>query len=110
MFSHAYRAEPEIGSWDVGNVINMSGMFYDALANPDVSSWDMGSVVDMSAMFRGASSATPDVSRWDVSQVIDMGYVFKFASRLTPTFPVGTSAKPTICARCSMVPLPLDQR
>ena len=67
------------------NVMNMSGMFYEAkLANPNVSNWNTANVTDMKNMFFGAAAATPDVSGWDVSNVTTMYYMFCKATAADP--------------------------
>ena len=46
--------DPDISSWDVSNVTDMSNMFYRTDAfNQDISSWDVSSVTNMNSMFRG---------------------------------------------------------
>ena len=54
-----------IGNWDVGNVIDMSGMFYSECAasnfNQDISHWDVSSVINMNYMFGGNAGGGGDV-------------------------------------------------
>ena len=70
----------DIGYWDVGNVSNMSRMFFNASAfNQSLSSWNTSSVVDMRAMFSDAELFDQDISSWDVSSVVDMGWMFEEA-------------------------------
>ena len=69
-----------IGTWDVSQVTDMSGVFssYSSF-NGDISNWDVSRVTDMSHMFEWASSFTGDISNWDVSQVTDMQGMFSYA-------------------------------
>ena len=77
MFDDATSANPDVSSWNVFSVTDMTSMFDDATsADPDVSEWDVSSVTDMRNMFRGATSADPDVSIWNVSAVTDMSSMF----------------------------------
>ena len=75
-----------IGEWDVSRVIDMAGMFSNAVFfNGDISKWDVSRVLDMSEMFWGASSFNVDLSRWDVSGVTDMDEMFEGAAAFTHT-------------------------
>ena len=68
---------PDICSWDVSNVTNMSQMFKQAVNfNQDISKWDVSKVTDMSGMFSYATSFNQDIGKWDVSQVTDMSFLF----------------------------------
>lgn len=67
----------DISKWDVSNVTDMSGMFYDACEfNQDLSCWNVTSVIDMSNMFYNACKFNKDISKWDVSNVADMSNIF----------------------------------
>ena len=84
------KFNPDISSWDVSNVTNMSVMFgvgfdnqYDysgygceVYFNQDISKWDVSKVTNMSEMFLGATRFNQDIGNWDVSQVTDMGFMF----------------------------------
>ena len=66
-----------MNSWCVGNVTDMSGLFYEMRSfNDDISSLDVGQVQSMSGMFAEASSFNGDLSSWDVSKVQDMSDMF----------------------------------
>ncbi|MGB5499839.1 MAG: BspA family leucine-rich repeat surface protein, partial [Maribacter sp.] len=74
----------DIGSWDVGNVTDMSGMFsnfslstsYDRVPfNQDISYWDVSKVTNMREMFSG-SLFNRDIGSWDVGNVTDMSRMF----------------------------------
>ncbi|MBT7588870.1 MAG: DUF285 domain-containing protein, partial [Gemmatimonadetes bacterium] len=80
-----------IGSWDVSNVENMAGLFYQkATFNEDISGWDVSNVTSMGGrtswdeatvvgMFRDASAFNQDIGGWDVSKVTNMENMFKDA-------------------------------
>jgi len=77
--SHAFNQD--IGSWDVSNVTNMNGMFYNASTfNQDIGSWDVSSVTMMMNMFMGTSAFNQDISSWDVSSVTNTGMSWMFYS------------------------------
>ena len=63
-----------------GANIDMSGMFNLTPFNQDISSWNVGEVTNMSGMFFGTQSFNQDISSWDVSNVTDMGNMFRNAS------------------------------
>ena len=72
---------PDISEWNISNVNNMSGMFYDCsslLSLPDISKWDTSNVSDMSCMFSGCKSllSLPDISKWNTSNVTNMRNMF----------------------------------
>jgi len=87
---------PDISSWDVSNVTNMSNMFrrdnitlpaeddicsgglayHEGRFNKDISKWDVSNVTNMSGMFFKAVRFNQDISKWDVSNVTDMSNMF----------------------------------
>jgi len=78
-----------ISDWDVSNVHDMNGVFYNGCwnycisttnFNADISRWDVSSVTSMSYMFSSAQSFNGDISRWDVSSVTYMNSMFSYAS------------------------------
>ena len=75
----------DIGVWNVGNVQDMSYMFYDAAGEVSdfrgLSNWNVGNVRDMSYMFAEAASRKvkffeADFSNWNVGNVTNMGHMF----------------------------------
>lgn len=73
-----------IGSWDVSNVTDMTGMFWSPLGmgalapnpfNQDISAWDVSNVTNMWVMFAG-SLFNQDISAWNVSKVTNMSAMF----------------------------------
>ena len=66
---HMESCNPDIGSWDMSSVTDMSYMFYYASSfNQDIGAWDTGSVTDMSSMFHYASSFNQELC-WTISAV-----------------------------------------
>jgi surface protein len=66
-----------IGTWDVSQVTNMSGMFNDCTNfNQPLDSWDVSNVTDMSRMFNDCTSFNQPLDSWDVSNVTDMSRMF----------------------------------
>ena len=82
------KFNPDISSWDVSNVTNMSLMFglsdnsildftYESVVyfNQDISKWDVSKVTNMSGMFLRATRFNQDLGNWNVSQVTDMSFM-----------------------------------
>ena len=62
-----------IETWDVSNVVNMSGMFNHAeFFNHPIGDWDVSHVKYMDEMFYYAVSFNQDISKWDISNVESM--------------------------------------
>ena len=58
----------EISNWDVSNVTNMNGMFYEAkLFNQPLNNWNVSKVTDMELMFDSATSFNQPLNNWNVS-------------------------------------------
>ena len=81
MFFNSSIKGSSLSSWDVSNVMNMSGMFSEVnfKNNVDLSSWVTTKVKDMSYMFEGAFNFNQNISGWDVSNVTNMEYMFSSA-------------------------------
>ncbi|WP_209015778.1 BspA family leucine-rich repeat surface protein [Roseibium sp. RKSG952] len=63
--------------WDVSQVENMNGIFFDALVfNQDISDWIVSSVTDFSNMFGSAHAFNQDVGNWDVSSAFSTEGMF----------------------------------
>ena len=68
---------PDISKWNVSNVENMRGMFYECYNfNCDLSKWDVKNVKDMHCMFYFCKNFNQDISRWNVKKVEDMYCMF----------------------------------
>ncbi|MBN2627819.1 MAG: BspA family leucine-rich repeat surface protein [Spirochaetales bacterium] len=79
LFMSNSKFNQNISGWDVGNVENMSKMFYQASAckKLDPSGWDVSNVTLMAGLFSYISmSFNPDLSEWDVSKVTTMKEMF----------------------------------
>ena len=72
--SSQYDAMPD---WDVSNVTEMNGAFFEAFSfDGDLTNWDVSNVTDMSFMFWKADAFNQDIGNWDVSNVTDMHRMF----------------------------------
>ncbi len=90
LFKLAWNFDQDISSWEVGNVTDMSYMFYGeddpfgfprfSRFNQDISSWDVSNVENMRLMFHLATRFNQDLSGWDVSNVTNMSGLFSGAS------------------------------
>jgi surface protein len=82
MFANATVFNVDIGSWNVSNVTNMSSMFSRAVSfNQDIGSWNVGNVTDMNNMFLFASNFNQNIGSWNVGNVTNMGLMFNNARR-----------------------------
>jgi surface protein len=72
---------PGILNWNIANVVNLQGIFANAiLFNQPVGSWDTSNVTNMSYMFYGASAFNQYISTLDTSAVEDMSHMFENAT------------------------------
>ena len=60
---------PDISSWNVSNVEDMSSLFYNCKSLttiPDISKWNLVNIDDISYMFYGCANlvSLPDLSKW----------------------------------------------
>ena len=63
-----------MNSWCVGNVTDMSNLFYFmSTFNEDISGWDTSSVTTMNRMFYGATSFNGNLSSWNTKTAIIIG-------------------------------------
>jgi surface protein len=70
-----------IGRWNVSNVENFHGLFFNKVSlNENIGSWDVSNATSMISMFARASSFNQDISFWDTSNVTDMENMFSRAS------------------------------
>ena len=73
---------PNINSWDVSNVTNMSELFNEAFTfNELINDWNVSNVTNMSGMFADATSFNQPLNNWDVSKVINMESIFRNATK-----------------------------
>jgi surface protein len=67
-----------IGTWCVGAVDNLQGLFQDATTfNEDLSDWDTSLVTSMQSMFSGCAQFNQPLNSWNVSSVQAMGDLFQ---------------------------------
>ena len=82
----------DISNWDVSNVTNMGGMFWEATNfNQPLDKWDVSSVTNMSGMFAGAYNFNQALNDWDVSKVTNMTFMFEDAIAFKTKFNNGNS-------------------
>ena len=82
VFSSCDSFNQDIGNWDVGNVTNMDGSFYNATnfnngGSSSISGWDTSNVELMRYIFRGSSFDQP-VGYWDTSKLQRIDEAFRF--------------------------------
>ena len=72
-----------VGTWDVGRVRSMGGMFaYTAIEDSGIANWNTASLTDASSMFSGTDhlSADLDLSGWKFGRSPDMKAMFASSS------------------------------
>ncbi|GHE62263.1 BspA family leucine-rich repeat surface protein [Roseivirga thermotolerans] len=79
MFERTFIGNPDLTSWDVSNITDMSEMFKESDFNGDISGWNVSAVTDMSYMFAQAENFNSSISNWNTSAVQDMSYMFSYA-------------------------------
>ena len=80
MFYNAIVFNSDISGWNVSSVTNMSAMFENAQAfNQNIGGWDVSNVSNMNKMFESAYAFNQDISGWDVSSVTTMNDTFHSA-------------------------------
>ena len=71
----------DISLWDVSNVKDMSGLFFQCTNfNSDLSKWNTSKVTDMSTMFYNCEKFNCDLSKWNTSKVDNMSNMFRGCS------------------------------
>ena len=81
MFYNAQAFNQPLNSWNVSSVTNMTGMFYNAqVFNQDISSWNTSNVTSFYYMFQNASSFNQPLNTWDVSEATNTSWMFSGAS------------------------------
>ncbi len=59
-----------MNNWDVGNVVNMESMFFNARKfNQDIGNWNVVQVTDMNYAFFFATDFNQDIGNWDTRNV-----------------------------------------
>ena len=70
-----------IESWNVSNVVSMSGMFYEASSfNQPLDKWNVSKVRFMFGVFFNAKAFNQPLNSWNVSNVEGMGSMFAGAN------------------------------
>ncbi len=66
-----------INAWDLSNVTDVSGMFFNAeLFNQGLDTWNTSSVTHMSYMFSWATEFNQPIDAWNTNSVTDMSGMF----------------------------------
>lgn len=79
--NHSLIGNASFSEWNVSNVTNMCGVFFDAgIFNQDIGSWDVSNVTDMHVMFSRSYTFNQDIGSWDVSNVTDFVQMFGLAT------------------------------
>ena len=79
IFERTYFKYIDISDWNVSNVTDMRGMFYECTeleSVGDISKWDVSKVRYTGFMFYGCKKINQDLSEWNVSNVTDMQHMF----------------------------------
>uniref|UniRef100_A0A6C0HPG0 BspA family leucine-rich repeat surface protein n=1 Tax=viral metagenome TaxID=1070528 RepID=A0A6C0HPG0_9ZZZZ len=87
MFSESVNLIVNLGSWDVSNVENMYGMFYQCtnFTGDGLDAWGkkVVKVTDMSYMFKECENLIVNLGSWDVSNVENMYGMFRKCTNFT---------------------------
>jgi surface protein len=77
MFWGCKEFNQNIGSWNTSAVTNMSWIFYDAtIFNQNIGNWNTSAVTNMSNMFLSATAFNQDIGSWNTSAVTIMANMF----------------------------------
>jgi len=80
-FNNPSYPNPDVGHWDVSNVLRMSSMFRGKPSfNRDLNDWDVSSVVYMDGIFMDSTSFNGDISNWEVTSLENATSMFRGAS------------------------------
>lgn len=67
----------KINDWDVTNITNMNGMFYNATSfNDDMNDWDVSNVTNMRSLFDYATSFNGNITSWQTTSATNMSFMF----------------------------------
>ena len=79
MFHLARSFNQLLNNWDVSNVEDMFGMFWNARSfNQPLNDWNVSKVTNMKNMFYGTESFNQPLDKWDVSHAT-LGWMFDCA-------------------------------
>ena len=84
MFNRATLTNANLSNWTLGSattkVTNVINIFYLAVGVPDISSWNVGNVTNMTGMFNGATLTGQNLSNWNISNSTNMTSMFASAN------------------------------
>jgi len=78
VFNGASLFNQPLGNWNVSNVTDMGYMFQSTQFNQPINSWDVSKVVSFRGMFNG-SSFNQDISEWNIINATDIAAMFSFS-------------------------------
>lgn len=84
MFSRTSNLEDlkdKIGSWNTGNIINMSSLFRFSGFNENINAWNVANVQEMGLIFGGTSTFNQPLNNWDVRNVTSLNLAFSNARK-----------------------------
>ncbi|WP_299438625.1 BspA family leucine-rich repeat surface protein [uncultured Aquimarina sp.] len=70
-----------IGSWNTGNIINMSSLFRFSGFNENINAWNVANVQEMGLIFGGTSTFNQPLNNWDVRNVTSLNLAFSNARK-----------------------------
>lgn len=89
LFQTKFNFNQNIGSWDVSNFTDMTGMFSGIIWSPriegpmafnqDISNWDVSNVQTMEEMFFYCERFNQNLNKWKTSSVYNMSNMFREA-------------------------------
>ena len=87
MFASNSTFNQDISGWDVSNVEEMGGLFWNnPIFDQDLSQWDTSSVKGMQKMFMGATGYDKSLGDWDIGNVTNMLEMFKNSGLSTDNY------------------------
>lgn len=102
----------DINDWDVSNVINMAGTFFDCkLFNQPLNKWNTSKVKNMRCMFDFCRYFNQPLDSWDVSNVEDFSDMFDGCRRFVQplkSWNLKDRSKNILYMFCDCPPIPRD--
>jgi surface protein len=76
LFAYCDVFNVDLQHLSVGDITDMSGMFYLSKFNQPICDWNVSNVTNMRHMFACAPAFNQPIGKWDVSKVTDMSFMF----------------------------------